>query len=298
MASSACQTSNIDEETLEEDLEPNTAENSWRESLLVQHPSKFRYHFVQSLAVKNERPCRTLLCKVWLSQEILPDPTISFLGRESVVSLRQVGFVHEGSVLFGEAWWILMGSQFHDVSRVNIRDLAELRSEVTDGWFKLSAHSCERLNFAPNQVWNQRRSAWFVHQLVKPPDLSPVHWDDVLICVDYHATSIPHVATNLVSEERSPIRPLDHSSPKMGSTSAFALIPSHTFGPAGAVEMWALPECCLSSSGCLPGPSEDMPVVSGGQGNCIQIIQQWHCILWLFHTCSYIFHHGPFRCLP
>lgn len=126
----------------------------------------------------------------------------------------------------------------------------------------------------------------------------PVHWDDVLICVDYHATSIPHVATNLVSEERSPMRPLDHSSPKMGSTSTFALIPSHTFGPAGAVYMWALPECCLSSSGCLPGPSEDFPVVSGGQGNCIQIIQQWHCILWLFHTCSYIFHRGPFRCLP
>ena len=67
----------------------------------VQHPSKFRYHSVQDLAVENESPCQTPLCNVWL-QGILPSP----LGRESVfVSLRQVGFVHEGSVLFGEAWW-------------------------------------------------------------------------------------------------------------------------------------------------------------------------------------------------
>ena len=41
------------------------------------------------------------------------------------------------------------------LARVNLGDLrAELRSEVADGWLKLSADSCERLNFAPNQVWN------------------------------------------------------------------------------------------------------------------------------------------------
>ena len=48
-------------------------------------------------------------------------------------------------------------SMLFTVLRVNVRDLlAEPGSEVADGWLKLSADSCERLNFAPNQVWNQR----------------------------------------------------------------------------------------------------------------------------------------------
>lgn len=49
-----------------------------------------------------------------------------YVRKEPSTTAAPVGFVHEGSVLFGE---------------------------VTDGWFKLSAHSCERLNFAPNQAY-------------------------------------------------------------------------------------------------------------------------------------------------